>query len=430
MKKIIIAIVILIILAVVGFALAGKFSRNEEKLTVLPAADSLKVWVEVLTPKAFELDAKNGNQIRELQTGDELSAGAMIETSKEGFINLYFPDGSILRVSENTKFVLENSYFDISSGKLNVKISLLLGKVWSKILSLATLDSSWEVETSNAVATVRGTAFGMEYVSGQSSVIGSENKVEVAVLDPETKRAIKDAMVTIEPDKQVSIAKEDVEKIKAGKKLLMAIAITVEVKKEDWIVKAKAADEKINQKIEQLKENRLEMPEIKKELRQEIRETIKEKIKERINILEPKKNIIETQVEKQIDTKLPAPQPIQKQAITPITSGVNSIAIVPDRALGEITEEEVVNFKAMMISNGIKRDVTTEVEWKVVGFIGDINNQGVFTAKLAPDVAEYGEVPGTVAAIWKDTKTNEVLLGKSAIFKVKAKVIPDENTAG
>ncbi len=420
MKKIIIIVIVLIIL-VAGFVFS-KLSDKEE-LTALPPADSLEVWVEILTPQAFELDAKNGNTIRELQTGDELFAGAMIETSKKGFINLYFPDGSILRVSENTKFALENSSFDIANGKLNVKINLLLGKVWSKILSLATPDSSWEVETSNAVATVRGTAFGMEYISGKSSVIGSENKVEVAVLDPETKKAIKNSIVTIEPDKQVIIVKEDVEKIKTGKKLLEVRAISAEIKKEEWIIKSKAEDEKINQKIEQLKERRLEMQEIKKEIRQDIKETIKEKIEERINILDSKKNTVEAPMEKRAEKQ------IEKNP-TVTQPGVNSLTIVPDRALGEIFEKEIINFKAILVDDGIKRDVTTEVEWRVVGFIGDINSQGVFMAKLAPDVAEYGEASGAVVAIWKDTETDEAFLGKSAVFKVQAKVIFDSNTEG
>src|SRR3989344_2013821 len=415
MKKIIIVIIIGLVLLAVGFAFISKLS-NKEELAILPVADSLKIWVEILTPQAFELDAKNSSKIRELLTGDELAEGAIIETSKEGFINLYFPDGSILRVSGNTKFILENSSFDGSSGKLNVKIGLILGRVWSKILSLATPDSSWEVETSNAVATVRGTAFGMEYINGNSSVIGSENKVEVAILDPETKKAVKDTIVTIEPNKQIDIKKEDIEKIKTGKKLLEVRAISVEIKKEEWIVKSKAEDEKINQKIERLKEKRLEMQEIKKEIRQEIRETIKEKIEKQINTLEPRKNAAETQIERQTDAKLPVKTPVLPEVnSTVLTTG--SLSVIPNRAIGELTEGEVISFKAIVMKNGIKINVTNEVEWKVIGFIGDINAQGVFTAKLASDVAEYGEASGTVVAIWKDTRTDEALLGKSAIFK-------------
>ena len=51
----------------------------------------------------------------------------------------------------------------------------LVGQAWSKIISLATPDSVWEVRTSTAVATVRGTAFGMG--TDGNPVIGSENKV-------------------------------------------------------------------------------------------------------------------------------------------------------------------------------------------------------------------------------------------------------------
>ena len=121
-------------------------------------------------------------------------------------------------------------------------------------------------------------------------------------------------------------------------------------------------------------------------------------------------------------------KPILDETRTPAVA--DSFIVVSDRVLSEVIEEEVVNFKAILIANGIKRDVTKEVEWKVVGSIGDINNQGVFTARLFPEVAEFGEVSGTVVAIWKDLKTNEAFLGKSSIFKVKAKVALDTNIGG
>ena len=102
---------------------------------------------------------------------------------------------------------MEESSFNANSGKLIVRINLVLGRAWSKIISLATPDSVWEVRTSTAVATVRGTAFGMEYADGKSTVIGSENKVAVNAVDPETKKALKQEEVLIEAGKFVEIKK-------------------------------------------------------------------------------------------------------------------------------------------------------------------------------------------------------------------------------
>ena len=66
--------------------------------------------------------------------------------------------------------------------------------------------------------------------------------------------------------------------------------------------------------------------------------------------------------------------------------------------------------------------MTFEVVWQVIGPIGSISKAGVFTAKLADSVAEFGEGSGVIVATWKNKNGSEEILGKTIIFKVNAKV--------
>ena len=195
---------------------------------------------------------------------------------------------------------MEESSFNANSGKLIVRINLVLGRAWSKIISLATPDSVWEVRTSTAVATVRGTAFGMEYADGKSTVIGSENKVAVNAVDPETKKALKQEEVLIEAGKFVEIKKElagqvasHIARIEAQKqmgaavtaapaaveavKLLAAQSVPEKIMKQEWVKKAKEADARVNEIVQELKEVKAET----KEIRQEIRKAVRDEVKER-----------------------------------------------------------------------------------------------------------------------------------------------------
>ena len=59
---------------------------------------------------------------------------------------------------------MEAGDFEEKTNKLNVRLNLLWGRVWSKVITVLTPESAWEVKTTSAVAVVRGTAFGVEYI--------------------------------------------------------------------------------------------------------------------------------------------------------------------------------------------------------------------------------------------------------------------------
>lgn len=303
---------ILLLVAVVGGLFwisnrAGNIFGDKE--VNLPDEDTASPWLEVINPSVFEIK-KNGDK-EELFTGDELSAGMVIRVEKGGSANIYFPDGSLARVDGDTEFSFDESSFNKNSGKLVVRINLIMGRVWSKIISLATPDSVWEVKTSTAVATVRGTAFGMEYIDNKSTVVGSENKVEVSAIDPGTKKAMKQAAVIVEAGKAVEIGKElagqvatHIARIEAQKQSgVAATAVSVatqsaekiiEVRdasakmKQEWIKKAMEEDKRINEIVKEVKETKTEIKEVRNEIKKVIRDEVKERILEQKEIIREK----------------------------------------------------------------------------------------------------------------------------------------------
>ncbi len=432
-----------------------------------------KPWLEVVQPAVFELEPDQKTEARELHTGDELSEGVAIKVSKGGLANIYFPDGSVARLDEDTRLVLEAGTFDADDETLKVRINLLWGRVWSKIIGLATPESHWEVKTSTAVATVRGTAFGVEYVKeGEANIVGYENKVEVAMIDPETKEIMEDVRMIVEPEKVLEIKKEVVAKMKtelargaataagnavmnaAGQALMEVKSAPKEMLEMNWVKRGIEADKELQEKLDAMKDRLEDAQEIRKELRKELRNEFLEKIQERREILNQKKEEMKESVrekateqkevlEKRVEERKEALQEVRQEvqeavreefqkkteaaqeelnsAILPAT-GVRpaSLEIRTQSNLGSVKDGDFVLMNAILkMSDGKEVDVTEKANWQVAGPIGSMQKPGVFFAKLHPAVSELGEAPGAVAVTWKDEKTGAAFLAKTPIFKVE-----------
>lgn len=95
--------------------------------------------------------------------------------------------------------------------------------------------------------------------------------------------------------------------------------------------------------------------------------------------------------------------------------------ILENPVLQGVKETDKLVFKAMLVmSDGTKKDVTAEAEWKVVGPIGAMNGKGFFLAKLDESASEFGEGLGSIIATWKDPISGNSFLANSPIFKVEA----------
>lgn len=251
----------------------GTSEINENNSQPEETADNktAKPWVEVVKNGVWEM-ADNESVIRELKTGDILNTPTLIKTNETGLANLYLTDGSVMRLDINTRLTLENSEYEEKNGQLKVGVDLSVGRLWSKIWTLMTPDSLWEVRTTNAVAVVRGTAYGVEYQNQTTKIIGSDDPVTVLAVDPLTNQIIPERLVVIGENKLIEITKEKVEMIKQSQDLFnkMVAATPVKVYQEEWIKRARQADENLEKIIQDLKEANLSIKEFNQKLKQNI----------------------------------------------------------------------------------------------------------------------------------------------------------------
>ncbi|MEK7148880.1 MAG: FecR domain-containing protein [Patescibacteria group bacterium] len=416
----------------IGGGLYLKNSIQSEKITE-NARNAVEIlhnpWIEVSAPSAFELK-RDKTPSRELKTGDEVLPGTTIEVSSKGLASIHFQDGSIARLDSGTRLAIDEATYDAGSEKLSVKMNLIVGRIWSKVVALVTPDSEWQVKTTNAVATVRGTAFGSEFKNGRSSFIGSQHAVAVNIIDPKTRELIKDAVAIVEPDKFVWVEDKKIEDIKKGRVKFETQPITEELKKENWIQRSEEADVRFEETLQKLEQSGLKDKDLRNEMRKEIIDEFKNKIEEqkiqRENEEHDKEALEQQKIN--IDTT-PTPEKIEISEpvnVSPIPTSLRpeaTLEIIANNDFKNVIEGTLISFHAIFISaSGERRDVTAEVEWKVLGPIGRFEKPGAFMPRLADEVSEFGIAPGAVVATWKNPITGTTLINKSPIFNVNAKV--------
>lgn len=245
MRKIFFGLISILIIAGLGWY----FFWQKQLPAVAPGEQSSetseKTWMEVVNKGVFLVNA-DGTVGNELKTGDEITGGQTLMTDETGLVNLHFSDGSVARVESQTKINLEKFEYFADSKSLKVKIFLQTGRVWSRIKALMTTDSYWEVETSNAVAAVRGTSYGVVYVPGQTTIVGSINLVNVNAIDPQSKKVVENNTAFVGGEQYVKINDQDIESLKSGIKLTSKIKpYTQAVASDPWVIKQKNLDQEL-----------------------------------------------------------------------------------------------------------------------------------------------------------------------------------------
>lgn len=425
MSKIVIFIVIVAVLGASIYFVLKKISKPASIQESTEAALPTKPWVEVLSSKVFQGE-------RELQSGDELEFGKETKTDANGSAVIHFLDGSVARLDKESSLVIEEGSFDEINLALKVRMYLTAGRLWSRIIQLATPDSFWEVRTANAVATVRGTAFGIEYIKNKSFVLVAEDVVNVAAVDPATKETIKGTEIKLEEAKQVEIRKEDIKSLAEGVKKLEPEKAKEGILKSDWVQGNRAEDAEFDKKLDELKKQNLEEKEIRKELNKEIFEKAKEELRIESAKEEIKEALPEREPREEIKPEvLEAPEvvrPIERTAseipASEAQKAVRAIEIVPPASLASVTEGDAIVFRVFAVmEDGGRKEITAEAKYQVIGEIGEIVSPGVFRAKLlSPLARETGVVPGQVVAVWKDPASGKEFLASTPPFDVRVKI--------
>ncbi|MFZ6015966.1 MAG: hypothetical protein ACOYUZ_06490 [Patescibacteria group bacterium] len=117
-------------------------------------------------------ESTEGVNNMELYAGDEIEVLA-------GEARLLYPEFGISILPQGTKITIIPS--DKSqNGGFNVDIILEAGKIWTRLEKLLGMDEDFSVESSDVVATVRGTAFGVSIVNGEVDVTVAGHQVSVS----------------------------------------------------------------------------------------------------------------------------------------------------------------------------------------------------------------------------------------------------------
>ena len=126
---------------------------------------------------------KNVNDI--LYPGDTITTGAGATA------DIFFSDGSVSRLGENSELTISEESSSEKNADDNIvtkiKLKLLNGKIWNKVVRLAQ-GSEFNIETTSAIAGVRGTEFGAcvndpMLCPSEETVIVKTGTVEVSKTD-------------------------------------------------------------------------------------------------------------------------------------------------------------------------------------------------------------------------------------------------------
>ena len=118
----------------------------------------------------------NGESIPAL-SGDILQAGDTIETQAASSADIHFSDGSYSHLSESGSLeILDSSSADRNKEDgiiTRIRLRLFQGKIWNKVARLAR-ESEFNIETTSAIAGVRGTEFGVDADTDELIVFSGE----------------------------------------------------------------------------------------------------------------------------------------------------------------------------------------------------------------------------------------------------------------
>ncbi|HAR46517.1 MAG TPA: hypothetical protein DCS05_10235 [Nitrospiraceae bacterium] len=143
-------------------------------LLVLPAYATKQKGNEVSvtyvqgTVEAYSAEAKNGVRLRK---NDRIAKEKEVRVGEKSRVELRFPDGTIMRLAENSRLSLNEIIYDRKSEEKSFQVSLALGRIWANVKKLATTGSAVEVKTVNAIAGVRGTTYQVNVDPDESAVV-------------------------------------------------------------------------------------------------------------------------------------------------------------------------------------------------------------------------------------------------------------------
>jgi hypothetical protein len=104
--------------------------------------------------------AVGDNDFKQVAQGASLAEGDRIRTGQSSRMELKLKDGSLVRLGEKSEIKLRAASFGPKVNQRRFDAKLFAGRLWAAVTKMVGGDATFEVETANAVAGVRGTRFG------------------------------------------------------------------------------------------------------------------------------------------------------------------------------------------------------------------------------------------------------------------------------
>jgi hypothetical protein len=129
-----------------------------------------------------ELTPEGSDEFEEARTGQSLEEGIRLRTDRTGLAAISYADGSLTRVGPSTEFELTT--LRTGGPERQIVGRLEAGQTFHRVTEVTGSSSRFEVETSKAVAAVRGTEFAVQCVIRDQCEIGVvEGRVAVRTPD-------------------------------------------------------------------------------------------------------------------------------------------------------------------------------------------------------------------------------------------------------
>lgn len=138
----------------------------------------LSVLVSAGAPAAGKLTFAQGNVFRaekeegpyrRISENGDVFEGDFIKTEADSRAEARLTDRSVIRIGAESRVKIQKAVFNKDETK-TVQVKVIVGRFWGKVTKLFGL-SSFEVETPNAVAGVRGTAFSVDSAADKSTTV-------------------------------------------------------------------------------------------------------------------------------------------------------------------------------------------------------------------------------------------------------------------
>lgn len=209
-----------------GFLIFSQKEKQEEK------TGEAEVFLVTTLQESVLLKKPEEGEFSVMAKEETIPVYTRIKTSETGRAVLEAGKSVITTIDRNSEFTVE------SYGENRSRIALHSGNLWSRIEKTLERGEFYEIQTENAVATVRGTSFGTSFVNGRMNILVKDGTVTAFLIDKKTGERIEESKTEISAGEKATI----------GEKIVVE-KITAKDRESEWyIFNSKESQEEIKNK--------------------------------------------------------------------------------------------------------------------------------------------------------------------------------------